>query len=64
MSGFRWTLHDESGRDLRSTESFDSKQEAEMWLGERWMLLLEEGAESVSLLDDGRVVYRMDLREE
>jgi hypothetical protein len=64
MSGFRWTLHDRTGNELRATETFESKQEAETWLGDRWMTLLDEGAESVSLLDDGRVVYRMGLREQ
>ncbi|HWC15014.1 MAG TPA: hypothetical protein VG929_10535 [Actinomycetota bacterium] len=61
---FRWILHDESGTDLRASEDFSSQDEAEAWMGSDWASLLEEGAESVTLMDDGAVVYRMGLREE
>ena len=65
MPGFRWMLHDQDGRDLRATENFASQQAAEEWMGSEWASLLEQGAESVSLVsEDGEVVYRMGLREE
>jgi hypothetical protein len=65
MASFTWTLHDIDGADMRSTESFDNKQEAEDWMGREWSSLLAEGAESVSLVgDDGIVLYRMGLRAE
>ncbi len=62
MAEFRWVLHDASGNDVRSTEAFESKEAAEGWMGAEWASLLEEGAEEVSLLRDGAVVYRMGLR--
>lgn len=60
---FTWTLHDSSGVDLRSTESFGSKEEAEAWMGSEWAVLLEEGAETVSLMDGDERLYKMGLRE-
>lgn len=61
---FLWKLHDPEGNDLRSSDEFDSQQEAEAWMGREWAALLDEGADSVSLLSDGDVVYRMGLHEE
>ena len=48
MSEFVWMLHDESGTDLRSSESFASKEEAESWMGSAWSDLRSEGADSAS----------------
>jgi hypothetical protein len=64
MDDFGWILHDEAGRDLRSTESFPSKEEAEAWMGAHWSELLDEGAESVTLRSGDESLYRMGLREE
>ncbi len=66
MTTYRWVLHDASGADLRSsTERFASREEAEAWMGAEWARLLDEGAETVSLVDDhGTAYYRMGLREE
>ena len=64
MSDHVWTLHDASGAVLRTTERFASKEEAEAWMGSNWSALLDEGAESVSLLDGDEVVYEMGLRAE
>lgn len=65
MATCSWVLHDAAGVALRETESFDSKEAAEAWMGTEWSTLLEEGAEEVSLVDDvtGNVYYRMGLRE-
>jgi hypothetical protein len=60
---FRWVLHDASGADLRSTEDFDSKDGAEAWMGSEWAALLAEGAETVSLMDGDKRLYRMGLRD-
>lgn len=57
-------LHDDTGRDVRSTESFPSQEAAEEWMGDHWGALLDEGAESVSLDGDGERHYTMDLRAE
>jgi hypothetical protein len=59
----KWILHDESGAELRATEAFATKEEAESWMGSEWPALLAEGADSVSLVSDGDVVYKMSLQE-
>lgn len=64
MASFTWTLQDASGTDMRVTEPFDSRQEAEAWMGAEWASLLEEGAEFVELKDGDSLVYRMGLREQ
>ena len=63
MSTWRWILNDVSGAELRSSEDFASKEEAEAWMGTNWSALLEEGGETVTLMSDDASVYRMGLRE-
>ena len=60
---FTWILHDAAGEDLRTTEAFETKDAAEAWMGSEWSALLDEGAETVSLMVDETRVYRMGLRE-
>lgn len=60
---FTWVLHDASGSDLRTSEEFDTKDAAEAWMGTEWSALLEEGAETVSLMDGDERLYKMGLRE-
>lgn len=65
MPQFFWVLHALDGNDMRRTDPFDTRVEAEAWMGAEWSTLLDEGAEEVSLIDeDGAVFYRMGLREE
>jgi hypothetical protein len=61
---FFWVLRDDSDAPLRQTETFDSTQEAESWLGNHWKPLRSEGAVSVALFDDDQVVYEMSLEDE
>ena len=49
MPPFRWTLMDDEGQQLRSSEDFGTKEEAEAWMSAHWAELLEEGAGSVRL---------------
>jgi hypothetical protein len=63
MAEFTWVLLDPSGTEMRSTDAFASKEEAEAWMGAEWAALREEGAEFVSLREDGAQVYRMGLSE-
>lgn len=63
MGEWNWVLHDASGTDMRTSERFASKEEAEAWMSDRWAELLDEGAETVSLRADGKHEYRMGLRE-
>jgi hypothetical protein len=64
MGSYTWVLHDLAGDDMRATDGFDSKEEAEAWMGKEWSALLDEGAESVSLVKDDKLLYRMGLRPE
>lgn len=63
MSDYVWKLHGPRGEDLRTSEGFASKEEAEAWMGSEWAALLDEGAETVSLVQGERTLYRMGLRE-
>jgi ComEC/Rec2-related protein len=58
-----WRLHDPEGKDMRETDGFDSKEAAEAWMGAEWQSLLDEGAESVSLVEDDVTIYVMGLKE-
>jgi hypothetical protein len=65
VTDFYWVLLDPSDEEMRATERFSSRAEAESWMGSAWSELLAEGAEAVRLVDaDGKSYYRMGLREE
>lgn len=63
MTDVRWILKDALGTELRSTDAFGSRDEAEAWMGREWQGLLEAGAESVVLVEGDHRVYEMGLRE-
>lgn len=63
MSECRWVLKDASGHELRSTEAFSSREAAEAWMGDEWAGLLDEGAETVVLIEGDKTLYEMGLRE-
>ena len=63
MADFVWKLHGPAGEDLRATAPFATQAEAEAWMGEQWASLLDEGAETVSLVSGDETLYRMGLRE-
>ncbi|MDQ3916596.1 MAG: hypothetical protein M3323_14900 [Actinomycetota bacterium] len=63
MPGYVWKLHGPRGDELRQTDPFLSKEEAEAWMGAEWSSLLDEGAETVSLVHGDETLYRMGLRE-
>ena len=63
MTSWRWVLHDPDDAEMRASEDFASKEEAEAWMGAEWKALLDEGAESVSLMEGERREYKMGLRE-
>ena len=58
---FTWKLRGPSGVVIRSSEEFSTQEDAESWMGAEWAALLAEGAESVSLHNDGEDVYVMSL---
>jgi len=63
MADFTWTLQDGDGKDLRTSEAFSTKEEAEAWMGAEWSALRSEGGEYVLLREGANVVYRMGLSE-
>lgn len=64
MSAYHWVVHDAAGAEIRRSEPFDSKEQAESWMGQEWKSLLDAGGESVFLLHDGTVQYKMGLGAE
>lgn len=63
MGEWLWKLLDTDGKELRATETFGSKEEAEAWLGGTWQELSEEGADSVALMQGEKTAYTMSLQE-
>jgi hypothetical protein len=63
MADFTWTLQDSDGKDLRTSDAFTTKEEAEAWMGAEWSALRDEGGEYVLLKQGDDVVYRMGLSE-
>ena len=63
MADVRWVLQDLEGAEIRTTQTFESREEAEAWMGSEWAALLDEGGEFVLLMDGDESVYRMGLRE-
>lgn len=63
MAGYVWVLLAADKAEIRSSEPFPTKEEAEAWMGREWSALLEEGAETVSLRTGDEQVYEMGLRE-
>ncbi len=64
MAEFYWVVHDAAGADIGRSESFETREEAEAWMGAEWSNLLDGGGEAVSLIGDGDRIYRMGLRAE
>lgn len=61
---WRWRLLDADGAEVTAEETapgggprFTSQGDAETWVGEVWRELLEEGVDSVTLLEGDREVY-------
>lgn len=63
MADFTWVLLDGDGKELRTSEAFPSKEDAEVWMGANWEELLAAGGEYVSLREGDEQVYRMGLKE-
>ena len=57
-----WQMHSDSGAPepesaTQPSGGFPTQADAETWVGEVWRELLEAGIDSVSLYEDGRLVY-------
>ncbi|MDP9068313.1 MAG: hypothetical protein M3N53_08220 [Actinomycetota bacterium] len=64
MPDLRWVLLDASGAEIRATDRFATREEAEAWMAREWSTLPDEGAQSVSLVEGDETVYEMGLGEE
>ena len=61
-AAWTWTFQDAEGNELTDRDDlgggeFPSQSEAENWIGEQWRSLADAGVESVTLHEDGTVVY-------
>lgn len=55
---YRWRYEDAAGVAVDGPEvGFDSRDEAEDWLGANWSSLLDAGIEQVTLLDGTDEMY-------
>ena len=60
MSWF-WTFESEAGEPLGQSEMFDSRGDAESWVGETFGDLLGRGIDRVRLIEGVTEVYEMLL---
>ena len=52
-----WTLENADGESVGKSESFDSRSDAESWVGESFGELVERGVDQVRLFDGDTEVY-------
>ena len=54
-----WQLESNDSKDLSAVDvpGFEDQGEAEAWIGDRWQELLEQGVDSVTLVEDDEVIY-------
>jgi hypothetical protein len=55
---FHWRYQDENGHEVAGPdERFADQSDAELWFGEQWPDLFEQGVHQVTLLDGEAEVY-------
>lgn len=52
-----WSYEDAAGEAVGQSQEFDSRGDAESWVGEAFADLVDEGVDQVRLLEDGTEVY-------
>ena len=52
-----WTLETATGEVTGRSEPFESRSDAESWVGEAFGELLEQGVDQVRLFDDEAEIY-------
>jgi hypothetical protein len=52
-----WRLETADGESAGTSESFDSRSDAESWVGEAFGELIEQGVDQVRLFDGDTEVY-------
>lgn len=55
--GWTWALEDSVGEVKGRSEEFESRGDAESWVGEEFEALLEQGIDQVRLFDGETEVY-------
>ena len=62
----RWNYYSQDGAAMGASAEFDARATAEGWLGSEWEALLDQGVETVALVDasSGHELYRMPLGED
>jgi hypothetical protein len=60
---YHWVVYDRSGEELRRTEDFASREEAEEWMRDSWSALVDGGGVSVRLANQDGTVYDMRLED-
>ena len=63
MTDWTWRSTDRQGNEIRTSEAFASKEEAEAWMGQEWAALRDEGADAVTLFEGDTISYKMSLHE-
>ena len=63
MTDWTWRSTDKQGNEIRTSEAFASKEEAEAWMGQEWSALRDEGADAVTLFEGDKISYKMSLHE-
>jgi len=58
---FVWRYLGPNGAETGSSSPFPDQGAAETWLGDEWRALSDHGVDSVELVEDGEIVYRMSL---
>jgi hypothetical protein len=57
-----WRYENGDGQPVAGPdEAFTSQADAESWIGQTWRDLLAAGSATATLVEDGRVEYRMSL---
>ena len=52
-----WNLENAAGESVGTSETFDSRSDAESWVGESFADLVEQGVDQVRLFDGDTEVY-------
>jgi hypothetical protein len=60
---FHWTVYDRSDVEIRQTEGFATREEAEEWMRDSWSELVAGGGARVRLEGDDGTIYDMGLEE-
>lgn len=52
-----WRLETADGESVGTSEPFDSRSDAESWVGEAFAELIEQGVDQVRLFEDDTEIY-------